>query len=366
MKTPARRPKGRPDAAAAPAAPVIDDVEDLLASASDDRHLLWIWRQRDGDWALLEKVSPAALRAQGVGPTVQEKFGGGRYKARLRERGGAWGQSRQFTIEGEPKSSTPAPAPIVAAESARASSFELPSWVEKIVLPIAVALGAGITNKLLADPKTDPLVLELIKRGNRSEGGSVDPIALQRLLQDAETRGETRGRELGSLRARASSDHDSGGGVLAAAREFAPVIGQLLSERQRVDQAPPPAIAAGGAPLPSAHTTDPMPAQTAPDIVPAWLRPFVRYKGLLIDVADRGKNPSAYSDLVMDVAEDDRGLFNAMQDARTAGRLEADLFAAIPELQNTAERRTFAAELVSNISEALAEMASPESESVNG
>lgn len=360
----ASSPSAATTAAAVPV--VIDDVEDLLTAASDEHDKLWFWR-RGEDWVFLESRSPVSLRVLGIRATVQDRFGGGRFRARLRSRGGKWGVSREFSIEGEAK--TPpreeAPATTAAAPIGTSSAGETPDWVRQIVLPIATTLGAALAaalaKKMLDTPGIDPTIAKILELSRQSGNGkSVDPLELQRLLLEAEHRGEERGREMGELSAQVESRGGgaSNSGVAGAVSEAVPVLHRMLdmaTGRGARRRSAPAALPAPSESSPSSSSTP-----TVPDIVPVWLRPFIGYKHALLGVADRGKAAVQYADLIMDSVEDDEQLLTAVVEANTAGRLLTDLKAAIPEIAGHQERERFAGELVAAIQESLRELTVPD------
>jgi hypothetical protein len=326
------------------------DVEDLL-SLMRDGESLWLWRRSpDGQkWVFIEGRDPEAMRAVGVRESTRQRTGGGEYKARIRRPNGQWGEQRAFSIDGPPRSvptDTPAVAAAVAAHADARSG--MPEWIGKILVPIGAALGAGIVDKILSGPKTDPLILELIKRTGRGE--AIDAVELQKLVLDAETRGETRGRQLGELTA--ATERVTGGGgdsLVSVMREAAPIFSNLLQHRS--PQLAPAIPQSSPAMPPTAAAAAP-----ASDIVPAWLRPFMNFKPWIISAADNGHDPRPMGDMVIVNARDE--MWTAIVEAESAGRLDSDFFAAVPEMRNTPERLEFAFALLGHIREEVAHQSS--------
>ena len=220
---------------------MVETADDLLtATVAGDGVQLWRYDVQAGAWKYLAPFDPTALEALGVTEFTRQRFGGGKFKARIRHRGGAFGLSRVFDVDGPGKVPTDdAPA---AAAAAASSSNSPPFWVEKIVLPIgatfATALGGYLAKKLLETPAPDPILLLLVKQLSTGAGGNaVDPLELQRAIADAEARGETRGRELGELRAQVENPpKETGGGVMAAIDRGIPQVVSLLKQKLEMDE----------------------------------------------------------------------------------------------------------------------------------
>jgi hypothetical protein len=93
---------------------------------------------------------------------------------------------------------------------------------------------------------------------------------------------------------------------------------------------------------------------TAPDIVPAWLRPFMHWRSMIVQLADQGKDAGLYADLVVDQASG--AVLAEIRGADDAGTLERDLFAAVPELQVSPAREQFARELLEAVRAGILEL----------
>jgi hypothetical protein len=334
----------------------------VLLDGAGENDIVQFWeRNGAGGWTYLPpRWEIADVRVLGLEDFVAEHFGGGRYKVGLRDRSsGVYGKSVVLEIAGVPKPAAEraqlrgeriggAAAAGTAAPASTRGSYELPTWVEKIMVPAAVALVAGITNKLLADPKTDPIVVELLRRTGKGDGP--DALEVQRTITAAEERGERRGRELGELTARverrvnAPSGNETNG-VVDAIREAKPILAQLIdrADRNAAARAGDQRVVRRALPSPSAPS----------DIVPVWLRPFMGYKSLLLQAADKARSASPIAGLIIENADD--ATWAAMIDADTADRLGADLFAAMPELRDSPTRQAFAEQLLADLRSALRE-----------
>lgn len=334
----------------------IEDVEDLLRVVDDATDQVWIFRRQGDRMRFLESRPPEALRALGIRVSTQQRTGGGQYSARIRHRDGTFGRQCTFDMEGEPKPipvETPAAA---AAGGASTTPTSLPSFFDSplfkmLATPVFTALGAGIASKLFAEPKTDPLMLEWIKQSRKSDG-SIDALELNRLMLEAERRGEDRGRELGKLMARGERIPvvREGSGVVDAIREAVPLIKEI-SANAKANRETRERRAGDRRALPSSSSSKPV--QNAPaDIVPTWLRQFMPFKGMLLSAADSGTDAPAIAEIIAKNANNET--WAAMIEAEAAGRLESDLYAAIPELRDTEPRQAFVAELLEDLRRDLA------------
>lgn len=344
-----------------PAKGKIEDVEDLLDTMNDATDSLWLWRRAGDRWIFLEARPPEALRALGVRESTRQRTGGGEYRARIRQTNGQWREQRGFSIAGA-ELPVPAESPGSAAGSSSASPAvatagalgDLPPWIKQLILPIMTTVGAGIAARLFERPTVDPLVLELVKQ-KRDKGEAIDPIELQRLILDAERRGETRGETIGELRAKGERRPilvpDKSSGVVEAVREAIPLLREIRNPGGGRTRSLP--AQAESSVTPTTRVTPPRPREMhatpgAPaDIIPAWLRRFMPYKSFLLSAADNGTDAPAIVELIVKNA--DETTWAAMLDAYNADSLEGDLYAAMPELRETDERRQFVTELLEDL-----------------
>lgn len=353
--------------AAAATTPAIEDVEELLDVAGDATHKVWFYRLRDGESPFLASVDPAKLRGPGIREYTRSRWGGGKFRAKLRRTDGAWGQSRSFEIEGEALTAKHDDAGERRGDRdrdgrRRRRRSEGESMLERILVPTAIALSAAIVKKMTDDPKTDPMMLELIRRTGRGE--SISPIELQRAIMEAESRGERRGRELGELKAQVEGDGPpashgiSESGVISAIRESAAAVKEVVSYAKGADKPaanirivrPPTNTAAPGGPSTPA-TTDAAPATpVTPDIVPEYLRALVAGKSQLLWAIDADLAADSIVNAIINKATDEQ--IAQLFEAHDANRLESDLTAAIPELATESRRDKFA-ELLTEMSAAV-------------
>jgi hypothetical protein len=225
----------------------------------------------------------------------------------------------------------------------------VPNWIEKMILPIGVAAGSAfatlLAKKLLETPAPDPLLVELVKQNRGAKGGdAMDPLELMKVVGDAEERGERRGREVGRLAAAADGQ---GSGVGSAIQDALPIVNRLLDAHEHQ-------IAGTRAPSENAQlpTAPPADATPAADIIPAWLRPYMRYKMFILDAAD-AEETDAEPIAGMVIRNSSEPTWAAIVNADAAGRLESDVLAALPELGTTERRKKFVTAIVAELREAI-------------
>lgn len=355
----ARRQSAPPtvDPAAARAADPLDRVGSLLEHADDATDVIQFFEENAaGRWMYIERFDAPDVRAIGLEEFIQQRYGGGRYRAGIRARASnKYGPSVTVAIAGAKKSDHeraaqhPQTGAAAAPAAPSAPNNNPPSWMEKIILPLGVtmatAFGSLLAKKLLETPAPDPVLLELVKRGNKpATSDAMNPLELMKLVGDAEERGERRGREVGKLAARA--DGDGGSGVGSAIQDALPLFSRMIDAHERQAGARPPLA---NAQLP----TSPAPAATpAADIIPAWLRPLMRYKMFILDAAD-AETIDAEPLAGMVVRNSDEATWAAIVDAEAAGRLETDIFAALPELGANDRRKAFVTAVVGDLRESI-------------
>jgi hypothetical protein len=222
---------------------VVETADELLtATVAGDAVQVWRYDVQAGAWKYLAPFDPTALEALGVTEFTRQRFGGGKFKARIRHRGGTFGMSRVFDVDGPGK--VPEDAAPPAAASSSSSASQPPRWVEQILFPIGVtfatALGGYLAKKLLETPAPDPILLQLDNQLGAGAGAAValDPLELQRAIAEAEQRGEQRGRELGELRAQVDNPPkgNDGGGVMGAIDRGLPQVVGLLKQKLEMDE----------------------------------------------------------------------------------------------------------------------------------
>lgn len=282
----------------------VEDVEDLLGQAIDSTDIVQLlrWDPSQGTWSYVERFDPAALRALGIRENVRARFGGGKFKARIRHANNTWGQSRVFLLDGEYRRPTEAPTTTAAAPVSTASTLE------KILLPIALtfagAIGTAAAKKLLDGPQVDPLALQLLKQFGGQSG--MDPLELQRAIAEAEKRGEDRGRELGKLQQqvthpREGSSKPLGASVVDAIDRNVPKLVGLLSRKMDLDQQ---ARLQPAADVPAAEQPT-EPAQVSTDPLIAMLESVPKVaRAFLLSAAESGEQPEVYAGLVLSKLDD--------------------------------------------------------------
>lgn len=341
---------------AAPAEPV-DRVATLLDHADDVGDVIQFREENaaSGRWDYLEQFDVPTVKALGLEEFIQQRYGGGKYRAAIRNRQTSkYTHSAVVSVSGPRKAeherSAQRPAsPAATAPAASSTNGNPPGWIEKIILPIGVtmatAFGSLLAKKLLETPAPDPLLVELVKRNKPTAGDGFNPLELMKMVGDAEERGERRGREVGRLAARA--DGGGGSGVGSAIHDALPLVERLIDAHERQTGAPPP-LANAQLPTPS-PAADETPAT---DIIPAWIRPYVRYKMFILEAADAPElDAEPIADMV--IRNSNEATWAAIVDADAAGRLESDIFAAIPALLTTDNRKKFVAAIVAELHEAI-------------
>lgn len=285
-------------------------ADDLLDGAvATDRIAVLRFNATTNAWNYAGSYEPEVVRLTGLEEFVRRRGGGGRYRARIRRNDGTYGVSATVTIEGptrpwaEPGDGTSSPAAAAAAPIAASSG----SILEKLLTPMATAFGAYFAKKLLDDKQTDPLIIELLKRG-----GSTDPLELQRAIAEAEARGEARGRELGKLHARADAPKEPGtGGAVAALERNVPKLLSAVHRHLDIEEARVKGGSTDAATTPA--STDPLEALLLAVPVPA--------REFLLTAAENGEPAAVYAPLV----------FNKLDEitrARLPELLEREDFAA--------------------------------------
>ena len=309
--------RGKKRGALGASSTAIETVEDLLkATGAGDVVQLRRYAVRTGTWDYLGPFEPSLLEALGITEFTRQRFGGGKFKAQIRHRGGAFGLARTFSIAGTEKvpDDEAAPAASLSAPANGASSSNPPAWIEKILLPIGVtfatALGGYLSKKLLEAPSADPLIVEMLK-SLRAAGTSIDPLELQRAIAEAEHRGETRGRELGKLRAQVDAPPKDVGGVAGAIDRGIPQVVELLNRKLELDhqRSSSPATAAL---TPSPGTGPAAPGDDAAQATPVPTDPLVALllgvppiaRRFLLAAAEANEAPETYAELVLGKLDD--------------------------------------------------------------
>ncbi len=210
MATPTAKQRAQRAAEKQNRPPTSPELSDLLEGLDDDSYVLEFseWNASTGKWDYIEPMQPGEVRELGVLEFSRQRYtipGAGtlKFQVRVRHRGGKYGQSRSYTVAGDPKPRADRAAAAAAATPAGASTVGASTWERMafaLGVPLMTALGTMLAKRLLEKPEPDPLLLELLRQANRVQRGeSIDVVAFQKAITDAEARGEQRGRELGTL-----------------------------------------------------------------------------------------------------------------------------------------------------------------------
>ncbi len=272
-----------------------DDTDALVIEAIEgDSVHLHRWEPRSGTYEYLEPFEPAGIRVLGLREFVRQRYGGGKFRARIRHRGGDYGSSRTFTISGAPKALE---EPTTPAAAAAAASSATPVWLDKILLPIGVtfatALGGYLAKKLLEEKAPDPLMLELVKglRGRAEPApAATDTVTLFNQLlefQDklAERNGPATSSELGGV---ASA-------IERGITQLVPVMNRKLDiDDRRMRLARPNA----GAALTSGASSSPVDAPADP-LAAFFLQIPRGARNILLNAAQDDESAETYADLIL-------------------------------------------------------------------
>ena len=172
-------------------------------------------------------------------------------------------------------------------------------------------------------------------------------------------------------------------GIAGVAANLLPAVEKLVSAhvvanaphrvQPRVLPAPAPVVpvaepVTAPAPIPVTTVPKPQPAPIVGAIVPAWLKPFQSFAGILVNLADADADPTVYADVCVDQLMTNEDAFRSAVEAMNAGTLKDDVLNAVPALKETPERVEFVTNLVARVEEGLRETIEQETESetVNG
>jgi hypothetical protein len=320
----------RPAVAAGPS-PVLDTGE---GHAGDDDRLSQLLDQygpESGFRVYLERIEPVHSAGYlGALPfddqlleNVRARFGGGRFGGRVVDsRSKYLARVPTFKVAGAPRD----PA---ADDSARPQSSQqhAPEQLGSIVAR-AVADALRDRAPAPADPFAQLTQLAAVLRELRPEPAPATNT----------TELFTTFTAMLDLRDRLTEGVQQGSGVVGAIREFAPLLRNVL-QGQQAETPPPPTE---GDPVQSIRRPP------APPPAAGWLRPFLSYRAMLLHLADAEKDPSLYSDVLVDNISDEQAAAIVAAD-QVDGQLERDLFAAVPELNQSAGRRMFAGKLLQEL-----------------
>lgn len=293
-----------------------DEISRVFAELGDAEASVYVFRISPSapKGAMIDVVSPSEATLE----AIKEKFGGGKYYFRVRDRNGVYVKGRRvtFAIEGAPKPAadaapppTPAPAPVSDVPNAIIDALRaLPQLVATTVRD---ALGGAAQSTPPRDPLVQTLIEKLFDRSQQQPAHDV--TATLRLVEEA----RANGIELGKAMAR-----NGGSGEDAALGRFLEATGtplaQSLARRLDADRQAPRAAPPGGAP-----------AAPSPN-VPAWIAQVRGFMPVLLGWARAGKDPANRAALVAEDASD--LAFRQIRKAAELPTFVGDVKDALPEL----------------------------------
>jgi len=319
------------------------DVEKVLAEVGESASAVVVWRMKEakpGEWEYITRM-PAA---EYTNEYLKEQFGGGEYKIVIVD-----------NVQGPLN-------PVFLSIDRR--------FVGRLFnsAPAAVAHSNGdpfkdrlleiLLTKMLTQPapqqRSDLDTVLAVAALFKNDGGGNVQEQVSAMLQTAMTL------------AQAMNPPE---GLAGIASQFLPVVDRLVP-RAAVTSNLPRRIPAQNPPPPSTPVTHvmtppttatptPTPARVAgtitPPSVPAWLVPFAALAPMLVGLADQGADATVYADVALDRMMNDEATFTAAVESMTAKRLLTDLYAFAPALEETDERKQFAADLVARVEEGITE-----------
>lgn len=267
-------------------------IEQLRGSLRPDSgHLVKLWRYNELARES-EYIGPMALVDFSI-DTVQARFGGGKYRAKVSDEEGKWkGSPTAFRIAGPPKSE--GGAATVAAPAGNGLPFGVGSLTElkallapppatdvsTIAVQMAAAMGSIMTATMAAMQKIQPAAAP-------PNGG------MKEMLETFET--------FMALSDRMGGGKDGGDPMMAGAFNMLATAVTDAAEAQRGKGArvPPRRIAAP-------QSNQPVVAEAAQEEAstvfnPAVLKPYI---GHLVKLAEKQRDPFTYADVLLDQLED--------------------------------------------------------------
>lgn len=312
-----------------------------------------IERQNDvnpGQWDYLTRFVAAEFAIE----KVKELYGGGNYRARVLDSDAGALNPVPFSIDKRFKGKGDV-SPSGTAPVATATDPFRDKLLEVLLLKVLSPAPAPVANG------PDPLALVDRIAGifQKAQPNPV-PVAPQPSFTDM----------LGLLQTGIAMGKDQipAEGIGAAISQFAPVFKELIARAPRtatvnMERTVPSAVVTPTTAVIHQHN-EPESNAVAGSIIPDWLRQFVGYRGMLLKLADSGRDATLYADVIFDNMEEDTA--TAFLAADTAGQVEVDVFNAIPELNATPGRRIFVGELLKGLRAAFAESAEEETTDTTG
>lgn len=265
-------------------------------------------RAIDGKYEYLTTLPLDGFSEEGV----QDMMGGGRYQARLVDGGGKFvaGGSRVFRIAGRAKVWPEEEPPAGPAEPS--INFELLKLMtERQGGGNAVELAVAMTTAMMT--AITPLIAALAERPRGGEGGSPMGDYLDLFLK---------AHELG----RDSSPSE--GGYERVVRDLGVPVLNLLGQSVQQDRAR--VLNPGeGVPNMGAQVTAVTPTAAGPEL-PPWVHAMRPWVPMLVKVANEGKDPELYAELVLDHAG---AYLVPLLDAQGAAGTTEALLTYLPDLR---------------------------------
>lgn len=259
---------------------------------------------------------------------VEQRYGGGRYGGKVVDNKSKYVRRMpQFRIAGEPRDPRAAiiVAPAAAANDTSSIIQAIAAGFQSFRESLADAIRQAAQAPQPVAPAVDPLamvaqVAQLLQTIQPKQQPAADLVGTMRDL--LELQNELRGERT-----------EGGGGIADVMREYVPIVRDALANNHE----------------PAAPVKQPEPKQVhAPQTAVAeWLRPFMQYRQMLLTFADQKKDPALYAGLIADNISDHQATLIAQ--AQAAGTMELDLFDAVPQLNQSDDRRRFAGALLDNL-----------------
>ena len=336
-----------------------DDVNVVLDQLGEGASSVIVSRMKDnkpGEWEYVARIPAPDFNID----YVREQYGGGDYKVIIIDKVQGALNPVHFSIDRRFVGKlwgTMTPAPIPGAPAADPFKEDL----------LKILLAKALTPAPAAPALDAKTVLEIAALFKNDGGGASGLEMMKAVL------------EMSTTLAGVMNPPE---GLAGVASQFLPIVDRLVPRTTapvpRRIAAPAPAAAAAAAASPSltvnqtnanppaAAAAAAAPARVAGTIAPKWLQPFRTLAPMLVQLADNGNDPTVYADMAVDQLQVDDALFAAAFDAMNEKRLLSDLLAFAPALNETEQRKQFAAELVARIEEGIRDiMSQPDDDNAN-
>ncbi len=192
-----------------------------------------------------------------------------------------------------------------------------------IVAPLVAALGTILVERLTKGPASDPAIAEIREALHRLQDKPGPAVTgLNDVFDAVEKFSQIRDKLTGggAAAAEGGNDGDMWKGILRTGMEF------LAQGRQ----GPPPQNAPPG--TPGAPAQLPPGSDPAAASMPPWYQMLQEYRGMLVEAAQKARNPSTSAGIVVEYCPDNyRGTLHELAQATNTETL---LVQAVPELQH--------------------------------